>query len=160
MSICDNCLLASPQNINVFVSTQATSTQDGKELKRCLLCFSLAASKPPRSKMPPWRWPGGKKSVSWRWSPQDQVAGGQVGKVEPLVIRSQPLAYAAQRRLLHYSLLVSTSATSLPPEPPLYVLVGVHHSMERFSPGATPPTILQPIRRCAQQYNCLVLYFY
>ena len=105
-------------------------------------------------------WPGGKKSVSWRWSPQDQVAGGQVGKVEPLVIRSQPLAYAAQRRLLHYSLLVSTSATSLPPEPPLYVLVGVHHSMERFSPGATPPTILQPIRRCAQQYNCLVLYFH
>ena len=77
-----------------------------------------------------------------------------MGKVEPLVIRSQPLAYAAQRRLLHYSLLVSTSATSLPPEPPLYVLVGVHHSMERFSPGATPPTILQPIRRCAQQYNC------
>ena len=54
-------------------------------------------------------WPGGKKSVGWRWSPQDQVAGGQVGKVEPLVIRSQPLAYAAQRRLLHYSLLVSTS---------------------------------------------------
>ena len=65
-----------------------------------------------------------------------------MGKVEPLVIRSQPLAYAAQRRLLHYSLLVSTSATSLPPEPPLYVLVGVHHTtLWRGSPRAQP---LQP----------------
>ena len=70
MSICDDSFLTSPQNINVFVSTQTKSSRKysgwGSNAWQHL-SFQGA------------RWPGGKKSVSWRWSPQDQVADQSAG---------------------------------------------------------------------------------